>query len=355
VELAVTLENTKYNASVNDHPMCGDISYGSTGLRIVLHLINNIGMLFGPLELEMWLRGNALGYDGFSGTGLDLLAGFSSGAKTSPMTIMVPPGSLGGGVNMGPLLGALFEYSNSAYTFEVLMTDVPLGGTISDLYLDDAQFNPYGWIDDGGAEVAYYVEYPPQWGNRHSKRFDVNEMPSGDFCICYVDHAIWDYSAVTPLLINAEIRTESTFGPNTPDLCAAGLLGTFSPNILPCCPLQRANVFDNLGGNGICFAAPPAFNVYATYAFDPRAWGPHTTGATTGGHKHISFRHSGWCLGNAAYNPNWCNALGEVLPFFTSGSEYIVRLVMANSCLGGGDVGGNPKLTTSMPVFAKAK
>jgi hypothetical protein len=355
VELAVTLENTKFNSSVDDHPLCGDIVYGNTGLRIFLHLINNLGMIYGPLNLEMWIRGNTVNYSGFTGTGLDMLAGFSSGAKKSPLTIMVPPGSLGGGVNMGPLLGPLFEYSNSAYTFEVLLTDVPFGGTISDLYLEDAQMNPYGWIDDGIAEVGYYVEYPPQWGNRHAKRFDPNEMPSGQFCICYVDHAIWDYSGVTPLLIQAEIRTESTFGPNTPNLCPGGRLGTFNPQIPPCCGLTRANVFDNLGNLGICFTNPPTFNVYATYAFDPGAWGPHATGATTSGHKHKPFGHSGWCLGNAAYNPAWCNVLGEQLPFFSSGSEYIVRLVCQATCPAGGDGGGSVKLATSMPVFAQSK
>jgi hypothetical protein len=343
VEVDVVLTNTKYLADVDDHPMCK-----GTGLKIVLHLINNAGMLYGPVDLNMWVRAGMNGYDGFSGTGLDLLDALSSGFKSSPLQLAVPPGSLGGGVKMDKLLGFLLEYSFSAYTFEVQLTDVPYGGTVNDVVEEDAQFNPLGCIDDNGTEVAWYLQYPTQWGDGFGKKFDKNEMPSGEFCINYVDHCVWDYSGANPLLIEATIRTESPI-PFTPDFTPAGLLGTFDPTISPCCPLQRKQVYDYPAGNtDICFTAPPSGNIYAVYGFDPLAWGPHAAGSTTAGWHHKPFNHTILNWGSGVWPPAdaWSRQ---------AGSEAIIRLVYGADQPLDGDFESSGELAAAKPTFAKMK
>jgi hypothetical protein len=355
VEVGVQIYNVKYGADKDDHPFCGDVIWGTTGIAISIHLINNIGMLWGPGDLTMWVRGNCPPYDGYSGTGMDLLAAMSSGAKQNPMPVFVPPGSLGGTVDLTALVGFIAEYSFSCYNFEICVDNLAYGGTLVECWENCGQFNPMGCVDDNTAEVAYYVQYPQVWGDMEGKRFDKNEMPSGEFCLNYLDNAHWDYSGAYPALFLAEIRSEGTLGRGHPNLCPAGLMGTYDPSISGW-GIKRNQVFNAGGTPDICFTAPPSGNIYVLWHLDVRAWGPQAIGASTAGPCHKGFGHSHWTGGGyAAVNPNLCNYYGQGLPMYTSGAEYIYRMVFCpyHPLDSSGITKAN--LASQMPVAARTK
>jgi len=343
----ITLSNKKYQTDSDTTAMTP-----GAGFRFTIHLQNNSGSMWGPGNLSLWMRCLNENYQGFAGTGLDLLAALSAGAITNPMSLVVPPISLGGTVNFTGNMGTLFEYGFSMYTMEAILS----GGTpfVYATDTEDAQFCPMGCQDDNIAETYYYVQSPQMWGDGQCKRFTRDITPSGAFVVTAVDWAPGDFGGAGAPLYKCEIRTEGSFGPGTPDLSPFGLLGTFDRASVPPGTLYRAAAYSAPGGApGILFPGPlgAGENIYARCLFDP-TYTLIAIGASTGGPTHKSFHDSTYSLGtNSPGPPNGPD--GEALPFNSFTAQLIMRLVCVSPA--DGEFQGNGKLASAVPTIASIK
>jgi hypothetical protein len=336
----VTLINDKYGTDSDTTAMCKP-----AGLKMVIHLVNNTGMLWGPGNFSLFARGGLIGYQGWAGTGLDILSALSSGALTSPLSVVIPPTSLGGSVPLGGNLGGLLEYSFSAFTVEGYL----FGGSpaVSSTYLEDAMFCPTGCQDDNTLETSYYVQSPQLWGDGQCKRFTADLLPSGAFTVAALDWSPGDFGGAGSPLYKAELRTDGTYGDGyTPDLSAGGFLCSFGLSSCPAGTLYRSAAV-----TAYSFAAPPAGNIYARCLFIP-AYFLIAIGTDTLGVNHKGFSDSSYSLGTGA--PGFPNGPdGEALPFNGFPISLMMRLVTTTPF--DGDVNGNGSVTNVLPSIALAK
>ena len=336
----VSLVNEKYGTSSDVTAMCKP-----SGLKLVIHLMNNTGMVWGPGNFSLWARSGLSTYGGWSGCGLDILSALSSGTITNPMVIAIPPISLGGAVPLSGNMGGLLEYSFSTFTFEGLIT----GGTpaINATHMADAQFCPVGCQDDNTLNTSYYVQSPQLWGDGMCKRFTQDLMPSGAFTVVAIDWSPGDFAGAGSPAYKVEMRTDGTFGDGvTPDLSPAGLLTTFDPTSTAPGSLYRA-----AAAPPYSFGAPPAGNIYVRCLFIPANF-LLGVGTDTAGFNHKGFSDSAYSLGTGAPGaPNGPD--GETLPFNAFPISLMIRLVTTVPL--DGDVSGNGSVTNMLPTIAVAK
>jgi len=336
----ITLQNSKYGTDSDTTAMCKP-----AGLKLVIHLLNNTGMIWGPGNFSLWARGGTVPYSGLGGTGLDVLSALSSGTLPSPLTVAIPPISLGGSVPLTTNLGGLLEYSFSSFTFEAILS----GGSPFQVetYMEDAQFCPTGCQDDNTMETSYYVQSPQQWGDGFCKRFTADLMPSGAFTVVAVDWSPGDFVGAGSPLYKAEMRTDGTYGDGvTPDLSPAGLLTTFNPASTPPGTMFRAAALPPYS-----FPAPPAGNIYVRNLYVP-AYFLIATGTDTAGYNHKLLGDTSFSFGTGA--PGFPNGPdGEALPFNFYPITLMVRLVTTVPL--DGDINGNGSVANVLPSFASAR
>jgi hypothetical protein len=336
----ISLINDKYGTDSDTTAMCKP-----SGLKLVIHLVNNTGMLWGPGNFSLWARGGLIGYQGWGGTGLDVLSALSSGSLANPLSVAIPPVSLGGAVPLSTNLGGLFEYSFSSFTVEGILT----GGAppVSSTYLEDAQFCPTGAQDDNTLETSYYVQSPQLWGDGMCKRFTADLMPSGAFTVVALDWSPGDFGGAGSPLYKVEMRTDGTYGDgDTPDLSPGGFLASFDTSSTAAGSLYRAAAVVPYS-----FAAPPAGNIYARCLFFP-AYFLIAIGTDTAGYHHKGFGDASYSLGTGA--PGFPNGPdGETLPFNDFPITLMIRLVTTVPF--DGDVNGNASVANVLPTIAIAK
>jgi hypothetical protein len=336
----ITLINSKYGTDSDTTAMCKP-----SGLKMVIHLVNNTGMLWGPGNFSLWARSGLASYGGWTGTGLDILSALSSGTLTSPLSVAIPPISLGGAVTLSTNLGGLLEYSFSTFTIEGHL----YGGTpaVNSNYLEDAQFCPVGCQDDNVLDTSYYVQSPQQWGDGQCKRFTADLMPSGAFTVTAIDWSPGDFAGAGSPAYKVEMRTDGTFGDGvTPDLSPAGLLASFDTSSTAPGSMYRAAAI-----TPYAFAAPPAGNIYVRCLFIPANF-LLAVGTDTAGFNHKGFGDSSYSLGTGA--PGFPNGPdGESLPFNGFPISLMIRLVTTTPL--DGDVSGNGSVANVLPTIACAK
>jgi hypothetical protein len=335
----VTLINNKYGTDSDTTAMTKP-----SGLKIVIHLINNTGMLWGPGNFSLFARSGLSGY-GWQATGLDVLDALSSGTLTSPLSVAIPPVSLGGSVPLSTNLGNLLEYSFSSFTFEGILS----GGTPAVFSANeaDAQFCPVGCQDDNGLETSYYVQSPQLWGDGMCKRFTADLLPSGGFTVTALDWSPGDFGGAGSPLHKVEMRTDGTYGDGiTPDLSPGGFLASFDLSSTAAGSLYRAAALVPYS-----FGAPPAGNIYVRCLFFP-AYFLIAIGTDTAGYHHKGFGDASYSLGTGA--PGFPNGPdGETLPFNDFPITLMIRLVTTVPV--DGEWSGNGSLTNVLPSIAVAK
>jgi hypothetical protein len=319
-----------------------------SGMTMQVHLKNLSGMIWGPGNLSIWVRQGRASYSGWSGTGLDLLKALGSNIGLSnPITIVIPPISLAGAVNIKP--GSLLDYSFSAFTFEGILS----GGTppITQIDVEECLLCPPGCQDDNSINVSYFVQSPQLGGDGMCKAYTRDMVPSGSFDLLAVDWSPGDFGPGGGLLYKAEIRLEGTFGRGTPDLTPIGFLGTFDLATTAPATLYRATAYDTTGNAGIFFAGPPAGNLYARCLFDV-TYNLVAVGSSTAGHNHLSLGDSSFSLGTGS--PGFPNGPdGETLPFNGFTAELMMRLITMPKADGGFE--GNGSVASATPTFAALK
>jgi hypothetical protein len=327
----VVLANRKYSTDSDTTAMVP-----GTELKMVLHLQNNSGSLWGPGNLSLWVRNLMSGYQGFAGTGLDLLDALSGGSMSNPMTLVIPPISLGGSVNLTGNMGGLFDYGFSAYTLEATLS----GGSpfIFASAVTDAQFCPLGCEDDNSAETYYYVQSPQQWGDGMCKRFAQDLQPSGAFTVTALDWAPGDFGGAGSPLVHVGLYSEGTLGsPNV----STGLLGTFDRSSVSPGTLYRATCYDLSGNVGVLYPGPVG-NTYVWAQFDPNYF-LIAVGSSTSGPNHKTFRDSYYSLGPNQPPP----------PFNSFTAQLCMRLAIVKAADGGFQ--GNGELAPAVPTIAAIK
>jgi hypothetical protein len=335
----VSLINDKYGTSSDTTAMCKP-----SGLKMVVHLVNNTGMLWGPGNFSLWARSGLAGY-GWGGTGLDILSTLSSGSLTNPLSVAIPPVSLGGSVPLSGNLGGLLEYSFSTFTFEGILS----GGTpaVNSAFSADAQFCPTGAQDDNALDTSYYVQSPQLWGDGMVKRFTADLLPSGAFTVTALDWSPGDFAGAGSPAYKVEMRTDGTYGDGvTPDLSPGGFLASFDTSSTAPGSLYRAAAVVPYS-----FAAPPAGNIYARCLFIPANF-LLAVGTDTVGFNHKGFSDSSYSLGTGVAGfPNGPD--GETLPFNGFPISLMMRLVTTTPL--DGDVNGNGSVANILPSIAVAK
>jgi hypothetical protein len=328
----ITLINDKYGTDSDTTAMTEP-----TGLKMVVHLENNAGTSVSA-NLSLFVRGGVSG-TGFSGTGMDLLSGLSSGTILNPLPVFIPPISLGGTVPIK--LGALLEYNFSAYTFEGLLTST---GTppLNVSYETDMQCTPVGCQDDNTLEANYFVQSPQVWGDGYCKRFTEDLLPSGAFTVDAIDWCPGDFGGAGSPLFKVELRSDGTFGDGfTPDLSTAGWLASFDTSSGPGATLVRRTA-----NTPASFAGPPATPIYLRCLFDA-SYFLVALGSDLSGTNHKGFADSAYSLGGGT-GPD-----GETLPFNQSTITLIIRLVTGTPA--DGDFSGNGSVANIAPSIALAK